>query len=124
MVEDHRVKRVRLILRDPDLNKMLGNELSLSLEDSTNVVDVIKKVDELILDKGRFPIVGCKSLLHLTFHPLEKRFYRHVALTAYSKSERFLNVRNSPELILPDETTVVLALTICSSDWEPIAKLE
>ena len=43
LVEDHTVKRVRLILRDPDLNKMLGNELDLSLEDLANNVDVIRK---------------------------------------------------------------------------------
>jgi hypothetical protein len=119
-----KVKRVRLILRDPDLNKIVGNQLELSLEPSTNVVDVIKKVDEIILEKGSFPIAGCKSLLHLTYHPFEERFYRHVALTAYSRTERFLNVRNNPELVLPDETTVVLALTICSGEWEPIVNLE
>jgi hypothetical protein len=117
------VKRVRLILRDPDLNKILGNELDLSVDSSATVVDVIRKVDEIILGKGRFPIAGCKSLLHLTYHPFEKRFYRHVALTAFSRTERFLNVRGNPELVLPDETTVVLALTICSGEWEPIANL-
>jgi len=118
------VKRVRLILRDPDLNKMVGNELELSMEPSANIVDVIRKVDEIILEKGRFPIAGCRSLLHLTYHPFEKRFYSHVALTAHSKLERFLNVRSDPKLILPDETTVFLALTICSGDWEPIVNLE
>lgn len=118
------MKRVRLILRDPDLNKIVGNQLELSMEHSTSIVDVIKKVDEIISKKGSFPIAGCKSLLHLTYHPFEKRFYRHVALTAYSKTERFLNVRNNPELVLPDETTVVLALTICSGEWEPIVNLE
>jgi hypothetical protein len=119
-----RVKRVRLILRDPDLNKIVGNELELSMEHSASIVDVIRKVDEIVLEKGSFPIAGCKSLLHLTYHPFEKRFYRHVALTAYSKSERFLDVRSNPELALPDETTVVLALTICSGEWEPIVNLE
>ena len=118
------MKRVRLILRDPDLNKMVGNELELSMEHSANIVDVIRRVDEIVLEKGRFPIAGCKSLLHLTYHPFEKRFYRHVALTAYSKSERFLNVRGNPKLILPDETTVVFALTICLGEWEPIVNLE
>ncbi|MFB0567924.1 MAG: hypothetical protein ACETVM_05020 [Candidatus Bathyarchaeia archaeon] len=124
LVEVHTVKRVRLVLRDPDLNKMVGNELDLSLGDSANIVDVIRKVDEIVLEKGRFPIVGCESLLHLTFHPFEKRFYGHVALTAYSRSERFLNVRGNPKLTLPDETTVVLALTICSGEWEPIVNPE
>jgi len=118
------MNRVRLILRDPDLNKMVGNELELAMEHSANIVDVIRKVDEIILEKGNFPIAGCKSLFHLTYHPFEKRFYRHVALTAYSQSERFINVRDNPKLILPDETTVVLALTICSGEWEPIVNLE
>ncbi len=118
------MKRVKLILRDPDLNKMVGNELRLAMNHSANIVDVIRKVDEIILEKGKFPIEGCESLLHLTFHPFEKRFYNHVALTAHSKMERFLNVRNNPELVLPDETTVVLALTICSGEWEPIISFE
>jgi hypothetical protein len=124
LVEDPTVKEVRLILRDPDLNKIVGNELDLSLERLANVVDVIRKVDEIILERGRFPIAGYKSLLHLTYHPFEKRFYSHVALTAYSKSERFLNIRSNPELVLPDETTIILALTICSGEWEPIVNLE
>lgn len=34
------MKKVRLILRDPDLNKTVGNELELSLERLANVVDV------------------------------------------------------------------------------------
>jgi hypothetical protein len=118
------VKKVRFILRDPDLNKIVGNDLELAVENSASIIDVIKKVDEIILEKGKFPIEGCKSLLHLTYHPFEKRFYKHVALTAYSRSEKFLNVRRNPGLVLPDDTTVVLALTICSGEWEPIVDLE
>lgn len=118
------MKRVRFILRDPDLNKILGSELNLTLENSANILDVIRKVDEIVAEKETFPFEGCKNLLHLTYHPLEKRFYKHVALTAYSKSERFLDIRSNPELTLPDETTIVLALTICSDEWEPIVDLE
>lgn len=118
------MKKVRFILRDPDLNKIVGNELELAMEKSANIIDVIRKVDEIIAGKGKFPIEGCKNLLHLTYDPFEKRFYKHVALTAYSKSERFLDVRGNPELTLPDETTIVLALTICSGEWEPIVDLE
>jgi len=118
------MKRVRLILREPDINKAVGNELELLLDEQANVIDVIKKVDEIVSSRGRFPVEGCRSLLHLTFHPLEQRFYKHVALTAYSKSERFLDVRRNPHLTLPDGAVIVLALTLCQSEWEEIVSHE
>jgi len=118
------MKKVTLILRDPDINKMLGDRFELLLDEKASVIDVIRRMDEIILGKGEFPVKGCRSLLHLTFHPVEKRFYRHVALTAYSPSERFLDVRENPALTLPEGTVVVLALTICSSPWEEIVNPE
>lgn len=113
-----------MILRDPDINKMLGDRFELLLDEKASVIDLIRQIDEIILSKGEFPVKGCKSLLHLTFHPIEKRFYRHVALTAYSQSERFLDVRGNPDVTLPDGTVVILALTICSSPWEEIKNPE
>ena len=118
------MKKVTLILREPDVNKMLGDRFELLLDEKANVLDMIKRMDEIILGKGEFPVKGCKSLLHLTFHPVEKRFYRHVALTAYTHTERFLDVRGNPSLMLPDGAVVVLALTICSSPWEEIVNPE
>jgi len=118
------MKRVRLILREPDINKAVGSELELLLGEQANVIDVIKKVDEIVSSRGRFPVEGYRSLLHLTFHPLEQRFYKHVALTAYSKSERFLDVRRNPYIILPDGTVIVLALTLCQSEWEEVVSHE
>jgi len=118
------LKEVTLVLRDPDINRMIGSELELSLDEKANILDVIKRVDEIILAKGEFPVKGCKSLLHLTFHPLEKRFYKHVALTAYSQSERFLDVRANPDLTLPDGVVVVLALTVCAGEWEEVVDAE
>jgi len=118
------MKKVTLILRDPDINKMLGDRFELLLDEEANVIDLINQVDQMILSRGEFPVKGCKSLLHLTFHPIEKRFYKHVALTAYSQSERFLDVRGNPALTLPDGAVVVLALTICSGPWEEIVNPE
>jgi len=114
------MKRVRLILREPDINKAVGNELELLLDEQANVIDVIKKVDEIVSSRCRFPVEGGRGLLHLTFHPLEQRFYKHVALTAYSRSERFLDVRKNPYLTLPDGAVIVLALTLCQSEWEEV----
>lgn len=114
------MKKVKLILRDPDLNKMIDSELELLLDEQASIVDVIRKVDEIICGKGEFPIKDCRSLLQLTFHPTEQRFYKHVALTAYSKAQRFLNVREDPNLKLPDNTVIVLSLTLCQGEWEEV----
>lgn len=117
------MKKVTLILRDPDINRMIGTQIELSLHDRANILDMIQKVDKIIGEKGPFPVEGFKSLLHLTFNPVENRFYEHVALTAYCRSQRFLNVRANPTLILPNRVTVVLALTICGGEWEEVVDM-
>ena len=118
------MKRTKLIIRDPDINKILGNELELWLDEKANIIDVLKKVDAMILERGEFPVKGCKSLLHMTFHPIEHRFYRHVGLSAHSNTESFLDVRGNPSLKLPDNTVIVLTLTLCQGDWEQIINPE
>ena len=115
------MKRVTFVIRDPDINRVLGNEVVLSLDEGANILDVIRKVDELIAQKvDVFPVKGCRSLLHLTFHPVERRFYGHAALTAYSQTERFIDVRTNLDSPLPDGAVVILALTICGGEWEQI----
>jgi len=119
------MRKVTFVIRDPDINKVIGNEVELLMDEKANIIDVIKKVDALILQKtSSFPVKGCKSLLHLTFHPIEHRFYTHAALTAYSQTERFLDVKANLDSPLPDGAVVILALTICGGDWEQIVDAE
>jgi len=119
------MKKVTFVIRDPDINKVLGNQVELLMDEEANIIDVIKKVDELITHKtNSFPVKGCRSLLHLTFHPTEHRFYKHAAITAYSQTEKFLDVKTNLDLPLPDGAVVVLALTICGGEWEQIVDME
>lgn len=115
------MKRATFVIREPDINKVLGNKLDLLLDEKANIIDAIRKIDELILQKTDcFPVKGCKSLLQLTFHPTERRFYTHAAITAYTETNGFLNVKADTDSPLPDRILVVLALTICSGEWEQI----
>jgi len=41
-------------------------------------------------------------------------------LTAYSQTERFLDVKADVDSPLPDGAVVILALTICGGEWERI----
>lgn len=119
------MKKISFVVRDPDINKVLGNEVELLLNDGADIIDVIKKVDEFIMQKiSSFPVKGCRSLLQLTFHPTEHRFYSHAALTAYSQTERFLDVKANVDSPLPDGAVVILALTICGGEWEQIVGME
>jgi len=119
------MKKITFVIRDPDINKVLGNQVELLMDEKANIIDVIKKVDELIKYKtNSFPVKGCRSLVHLTFHPIERRFYNHAALTAYSQTEKFLDVKTNLDSPLPDGVVVVLALTICSGEWEQIVDME
>ncbi|KPV62961.1 MAG: hypothetical protein AOA65_1545 [Candidatus Bathyarchaeota archaeon BA1] len=37
------MKRVKLILRDPDINKMVGHDLEFLIGDQATIIDVIKR---------------------------------------------------------------------------------
>jgi len=119
------MKKVVFVIRDPDINKVLGDQVELEMDQKASVIDVIKKVDELISARtSSFPVKGCRSLLQLTYHPRERRFYRHAALTAYSPAERFIDLKADVNAPLPDGAVVVLVLTICSGEWEQIVDSE
>jgi hypothetical protein len=79
------------------------------LESDACIVDVVKAVDREISKRTTaFPVRGHSSLLQMTFHPFEKRFYKQVAIQAYERPGVFLDVRENPSKSLPDGATVVL----------------
>jgi hypothetical protein len=49
------VKRIRSILRDPDLNGMIENDFELSIDPLANTAGVIRNVDKIVLGKGKVP---------------------------------------------------------------------
>jgi len=58
------------------------------------------------------------------WNPIEKRFYRQIALSAYTKDNKFFEVRRNPQLKLPDGLTIYLDLRLCKSESEEIVDLE
>jgi hypothetical protein len=62
--------------------------------------------------------------LHLMWNPIEKRFYRQIALSAYTKDNKFFEVRKNPQLVLPDGLTIFLGLGLCKSEYEEIVDFE
>jgi len=113
------MKRVRLVIHEPLINKVIGSELNLLLPDNANIVDAIREVDKLINAKGGFPVPNYRSLLHMVYNPVESRFYKQVAVTAHKKSGQVLNVRDNPKRELPEGATIILIPTGgCISEWE------
>jgi hypothetical protein len=113
------MKRIKLFIHEPSINKVIGRELNLFLKDKASPVDAINEVDKIINSKGSFPITDYGSLLHMVYNPVENRFYKQVAITAYEQSGKTLNVRDNPKKPLPEE----IALTLipaggCISEWE------
>lgn len=113
------MKRVKLALHEPLINKVVGSELHLQLDDNANVIDAIKAVDDLIDQRGRFPLSEYRSLLHMVYNPFENRFYKQAAVTAYGEGEGMINLRIDPRMKLPADATVVLIPSGgCISEWE------
>ena len=113
------MKRVKMVIHEPLINKVIGSELNLLLNDKTNVIDAISEVDKLINKKGSFPLPAYRSLLHMVYNPVENRFYKQVAITAYKEQSQTLNVRDNPEKGLPEEVTIILIPAGgCISEWE------
>jgi hypothetical protein len=114
------MKKVTLIVRQTEINKIFPNGLQLLLEDNNSILDAFKVADEAIKRKcGNFPVKGFKSLFQMVYHPYEDRFYKQVAIQAHSKSKPFLNIRENPKMPLPNETTIILIPQGgCQTDWE------
>lgn len=113
------MKRIKLVIHEPLINKVIGSELNLSLNDKANLVDAIDEVDKMINSKGKFPVPNYQSFLHMIYNPIENRFYKQVAVAAYKGSGQMLNVRDDPKKELPTGVTVILIPAGgCISEWE------
>lgn len=102
------MKKVKLVIRQYSINKIVGGTFELVLNEKANVIDVINEVDKMIGDPGRFPLEEYHSLLHMIYNPVKNRFYKQTAITAYTGPCKFLNVNENPEKELPDETVIIL----------------
>ena len=119
------MKRIKLILHEPLINKVVGSELNLLLNDKANFIDAISKVDKMINSKGKFPVPNYQSLLHMVYNPVENRFYKQVAVSAYKEGEGMINLRADPRQQLPADVTVVLIPAGgCISEWEEAVDFE
>ena len=105
------MKTVRLIIHEPLINKIVGSELSLSLDDQATLVDAIREVDKRLDRKGSFPVPGYQSLLHMIYNPIANGFYKQVAIVAHTESGQMLNLRDDPEKELPEGTAIILIPT-------------
>jgi len=113
------MKRIKLFIHEPLINKVIGRELNLLLYPEANLKDAIDEVDKMINSKGSFPVPGYQSLLHMIYNPVENRFYKQAAISAYEESGQLLNVRDEPKKELPEGITIILIPTGgCISEWE------
>jgi len=102
------MKRVTVIVRQPEINKLLPQAFQLILKDEASVIDAIKAVDQEIRRRiGAFPVKKYESLLQMIYHLHEKRFYKQVAIHAVADSKP-ITVREDPTMQLPDGAMVIL----------------
>jgi len=119
------MKSVTLKVLDSSLKQVIGGEFSVQLQEEANVLDLIKQIDAS--RKGQFFIKGYpeyRSLLHMMWNPVKKRFYKQIALSAYMQDNLFFEVRKKPYLALPDGLTIFLGLGLCKSEHEEIVNYE
>ena len=50
------MKRVKIFVHQPSINKLIGRELNLLLDEDANIIDAINEVDNVIKSKGNFPV--------------------------------------------------------------------
>lgn len=119
------MKTVKVFIIEPLINKAIGRELILSLCNEATTIDVISEIDKIISDKGTFPSPHYHSLLHMTYNPLQNRFYKQVAATAYDDTGQIINIRENPKRKLPHGPTITLIPAGgCISEWEEAMNYE
>jgi hypothetical protein len=113
------MKRVTVIIRQREINKLFPQAFQLTLGDEASIIDAIKAVDDEIKRKaGFFPHDKYKSLLQMVYHSHEKRLNKQVAIHAHVESKPF-NIREKLTEPLPDGATVILIPEDgCQTDWE------
>lgn len=119
------MKQVKLKILDSSLKEVLGGEFNINLDDEADILDLIIKIDST--RKGQFFMKNYpeyRSLLHLMWNPFEKRFYKQIALSAYTKDNKFFEVRKNPQLTLPNGLTIFLGLGLCKSESEEVIDFE
>ncbi len=119
------MKQVKFKVIDSSLKEVLGGEFTIRLQDEADILDLINKIDAT--KEGHFFVKDYpeyRSLLHLMWNPIEKRFYKQIALSAYTKDNKFFEVRKNPQLTLPDGLTIYLGLGLCKSESEEIVDFE
>ena len=115
------MKKIKLCIHEPTINKVIEREQNLVLDEEASLVDSIKEVDKILIGKGGFPVKDYRSLLHMVYNPVENRFYKQVAVTAYDKSGQTINVRENPREVLPQNITITLIPAGgCISEWEEV----
>jgi len=119
------MKKVMVLVNETTINRFLGGGLQLSVPDDANVIDVLKRVDDIIELKGGFPLPEYRSLLHMLYNPVEDRFYVQVGIHAYSEPGKTLDVRNDTKKILPDGAQIIISPQAgCIGDWETVLSYE
>lgn len=119
------MKHVKLKILDSSLKEVLEGEFTVRLQEGANILDLINEIDDS--RKGQFFIKNYpeyQSLLPMMWNPIENRFYKQIAISAYTKNQKFLEVRKDPWLVLPDGLTVFLGLGLCKSESEEIVDFE
>lgn len=113
------MKTLRMFVVEPSVNKVIGRELSISLNDDARIIDAICEMDRIISSRGSFAIPHYQSLLHMVYNPVENRFYKQVAITAFDETGQTINIREDPKRPLPNGLTVTLIPAGgCISEWE------
>jgi hypothetical protein len=119
------MKRIKMVIHEPLVNKVIGSELILLLNDNANVIDAVREVDKIISSKGQFPVSDYQSLLHMIYNPIQNRFYKQAAVTAYDEAGQLLNIRDAPKVkILEKKTLIVIPSGGCISEWEETINYE
>ena len=104
------MKRVKLTIYQDEINKLVGKEFEIVLNDGATIIDAIIEVDKKIIAKGTFPVKDYCSILHMIYNPVENKIYDHIIIAAFSESQPFINVKREPELKLPEWTKVKILL--------------
>ncbi len=114
--------KVHLSVVQSELNQFAGRDWILTLREGSSIIDAIKAADELISRRTAvFPVKGFRSLLQMTYHPIEERFYRQVAVQAYERPGVLIPVRQNPKMPLPDGAFIILIPEgPCIAEWEDV----
>ncbi|MHA1793600.1 MAG: hypothetical protein ACTSVI_13225 [Promethearchaeota archaeon] len=111
-ITDVNMKTIIISILDPDLRRVLGEDIKVDINDDDDFLDAVAKLDESYMKmpiKAKRGDTVFKSILRFIWDAENNQIYDDVGIEARDQDNNWIPVKNDPFVTLPGNTTVLIS---------------